>query len=163
MATQKPKFVQCPRCELNYFSSADKKRKYCDICLAELNLVDPSILIPDEDAELEVLCPVCKINYMAPEDDICFLCQREQPPKIEKEDDLTDSWESFVEADEPLDDDMEVSLSELDEEDEEDSFDDSHDTMGDGFEDVEDEDDWIDIEDDEEWDEDEDDEDKDDE
>jgi hypothetical protein len=142
----KPKYVLCPRCELNYFSAEDKKKKYCDVCLAELNLVDPGILIPDEDAELEVLCPVCKLNYMSPDEEMCFLCAKERADKTEKDEDTLDTWGSFLEADDTVDNDLEVSFSELEEEDEDEPFDDPHDTMGEGFDD-DGEEEWIDLDD----------------
>ena len=42
---KKPIYILCPRCELNYIN---KKDKYCNVCKAELGLVDPSILLPDD-------------------------------------------------------------------------------------------------------------------
>lgn len=136
MEQQKPKYIMCPRCELNYFAATDSSRKYCDVCLAELNLVDPGILIPDEDSELEILCPVCKVNYMSSDEEMCFLCFKEQNDKVEKEDESIDAWGSYLEAEEPLDNDMEISLSEIDEQEEfeDEAFDDNTDTMGEGFE-----------------------------
>lgn len=72
---KKTAYVLCPRCELNYIKS---KEKYCTVCKAEMGLVDPSILLPDdEDVGLEKLCPVCHINYIGEDEEVCFLCQKE--------------------------------------------------------------------------------------
>lgn len=73
---KKPAYILCPRCELNYI---DVKEKYCTVCKAEMGLVDPSILLPDdEEAGLEKLCPVCQVNYIGEDEEICFLCLKER-------------------------------------------------------------------------------------
>lgn len=73
---KKPAYILCPRCELNYIKSKDR---YCTVCKAEMGLVDPSILLPDEEeVGLEKLCPVCQVNYIGEDEEICFLCQKER-------------------------------------------------------------------------------------
>ena len=73
---KKQPYVLCPRCELNYIKA---KEKYCTVCKAEMGLVDPGILLPDEEeAGLEKLCPVCQVNYIGEDEEICFLCQKER-------------------------------------------------------------------------------------
>ena len=73
---KKQAYVLCPRCELNYIKSKDK---YCTVCKAEMGLVDPGILLPDdEEVGLEKLCPVCQVNYIGEDEEICFLCQKER-------------------------------------------------------------------------------------
>ncbi|MDR3318315.1 MAG: hypothetical protein LBS99_02650 [Clostridiales bacterium] len=121
MKNNKPEYIICPRCELNYIPN-ERKRKCCDVCLAELNLVDPIILIPDEDAELEVLCPQCKINFMSPEEEVCFLCAKERMAR-EAEDNI-DDWNYIDEEPAIVEEDpIEISLSELAEQEaEEDDF-----------------------------------------
>lgn len=113
---KKPEYVQCPRCELNYFI-IQKKRKYCDVCLAELGEVDPSILIPDDDEiAAETLCPVCKANFMLPGEAMCFLCAKERTSVVDAEDvPISDSW---VEMDTFETDGMEVIPLEMLEEEE---------------------------------------------
>ena len=70
---KKQAYILCPRCELNYIVSKDK---YCTVCKAEMGLLDPSILLPDdEEAGFEKLCPVCQVNYIGEDEEICFLCQ----------------------------------------------------------------------------------------
>lgn len=96
---KKQQYVLCPRCELNYIKS---KEKYCTVCKAEMGLVDPSILLPDdEEAGLEKLCPICQVNYIGEDEEICFLCQKEREEReaaesksewddLERDDDLNE-------------------------------------------------------------------------
>ncbi|MCL2751534.1 MAG: hypothetical protein FWE62_02130 [Firmicutes bacterium] len=90
---KKAQFSLCPRCELNYFVP-DKKHKYCEVCLAEMGEGDPSILIPDDDEiGAEILCPVCKGNYMLPGEAMCFLCSKEDDGVMESEDaPIAENW-----------------------------------------------------------------------
>lgn len=62
-----PKYVKCPRCELNYIP---EDQEYCDVCKAELNIGGITLL---EDEE-ELLCPKCKRNYLEPGEKICSSC-----------------------------------------------------------------------------------------
>lgn len=112
---KRPKYLLCPRCELNYFVPS-KNQKYCTVCLAEMNQADPSILIPeDEDNDLEVLCPTCKVNYMAPEEEMCFVCTKEHREKLASVVEL-EEWKDD-DTDTPVEDDsIEISLTELEEE-----------------------------------------------
>lgn len=76
---KKPVYILCPRCDLNYIN---KKDKYCTVCKAEMGIVDPSILIPDEEeVGVEKLCPICHVNYLDEDEDICFICQKERDEK----------------------------------------------------------------------------------
>jgi len=85
---EKPVYIQCPRCELNYIL---KKDKLCTVCKAEVGLIDASILIPEEE-ETERLCPVCNTNYLGEDESVCFLCQKEREKKpVEDE----EEWEDF--------------------------------------------------------------------
>lgn len=161
MCENKPKYILCPRCELNYINESDG---YCKVCQAELGLADPSILIPDEE-ELsgEKLCPICKVNYIAEDEEICFLCKREKETK-ESPEENDDAWRDFVDDEVPDDSKemSEISLSELaDEEEEEDEDEESDEALPDDFDYDVDADDFADVEDDEDEDEEEDDEDSD--
>lgn len=130
--SKKPQYELCPRCELNYFIP-DKNTQYCDVCMAELRLTDPSILIPDEDSEIEVICPVCKINFMAPDETMCFLCAKEQSDKLAQTEEPED-WLAEEEAVEPEEEPIEISLSELEEEElEDEEFDDNDNEPADLF------------------------------
>lgn len=85
---KKPAYILCPRCELNYIKSKDK---YCTVCKAEMGLLDPSILLPDdEEVGLEKLCPICQVNYIGEDEEICFMCQKEREELKEKE--KNDEW-----------------------------------------------------------------------
>lgn len=126
---KKPVYVLCPRCELNYFI-ANKTQKYCTICLAEMNKADPEMLIPEEDDnELETLCPVCKVNYMTSDEEMCFMCSKEHSEKAPAES-HPEGWEDFVEEEPVVEEEpIEISLTELEEaetlvEDEDDIFED---------------------------------------
>ena len=52
-------YIKCPRCELNYIP---KNEELCDVCKAELKLIQRTPLIPDEEDEM--LCRYCKENYI---------------------------------------------------------------------------------------------------
>lgn len=75
--SDKPVYILCPRCELNYI---DKTEKYCDICKAELGLIDASVLIPEETEEVRV-CPVCHVSILEDGEDVCFDCLKEAEEK----------------------------------------------------------------------------------
>ena len=113
---KKPIYILCPRCELNYIN---KKDKYCNVCKAELGLVDPSILLPDdEEAGIERLCPICQVNYLADDEEICVVCQKEKDEReaATKEEDNWDYVEEEL-PEEPGSEEMEIlSLTELEEE-----------------------------------------------
>ena len=92
----RPKYVLCPRCELNYILETEK---YCNVCKAELGIIDKSILIPDDDESEEKLCPICHTNYIEPDEEICFLCRKERAEKEEmnSEEDTDEGWMEFIE------------------------------------------------------------------
>ena len=54
------KYTLCPRCELNYMPVGEQ---YCDVCKAELGLMEANFLLPDEDEAEGRLCPICHTNY----------------------------------------------------------------------------------------------------
>lgn len=99
MSENKPKYVLCPRCELNYIEESEG---YCKVCKASLGLIDASVLMPDEDDMLtgEKLCPICKVNYIGEDEEICFLCKREREEKEHSEEN-DDAWREFVEDESP--------------------------------------------------------------
>lgn len=117
---KKPVFIICPRCELNYIQ---QKEKFCQICKAEMGLVDPSILIADiEDEDVEgKLCPICNTNYCEDGEDLCIVCRKEKATREKAVE--PDSWDDPDDVETVgIDDDsiVEVSLSQLEEEEEED-------------------------------------------
>ncbi len=121
---ERPVYILCPRCEINYI---DKKEKYCAVCKAELGLGDPSILLPEDDDETsERICPVCKLNLLADDEEICFECRKEKEEKEKESDEITDDentpvdWEPFGdEEEEEIPDGMQEILLEDEEEEEE--------------------------------------------
>lgn len=60
------KFIQCPRCELNYISEAEK---YCKVCLREMK--------GDAPKEEMELCSVCNEQPALPGRDMCLFCLKE--------------------------------------------------------------------------------------
>ena len=58
-----PKYVKCPRCDLNYMLEGEE---YCDVCKAELKKAPPLVFaVDDEDEEAEmILCPRCHRNFV---------------------------------------------------------------------------------------------------
>lgn len=154
---KKPVYVLCPRCELNYINEKDK---LCNVCKAELGLLAPDTLLPDEEeAGVERICPICHINLLGDDEEICFECrkEREEHEAATKEEDV---WEYADDElpETPVADEMEIlSLSDLAEEEEDDEDDDSeykepddfdYDVDPDDFEDGDDEDDEDDEDDD---------------
>ena len=110
---KKQAYILCPRCELNYIKAKDK---YCTVCKAEMGLVDPSILLPDEEeAGLEKLCPVCHVNYIGEDEEVCFLCQKERDERAAAEE--KDEWaELNREGDGITDIDTPIGILPLDDE-----------------------------------------------
>lgn len=135
-------YKKCTRCELNWIKEDED---LCDVCKAELKIGGISLIEDDEAEEIgeELICPVCKINPIEEGEDMCAACREEilAKAKPEEKDDVAEveddeSWREFVEDDaaeiEPLDNNEEIFLSELEEEelekdeniDEDESFDD---------------------------------------
>lgn len=121
---KKPAYVLCPRCELNYITPKDK---YCTVCKAEMGLLDPSILLPDdEEVGLEKLCPICHVNYLGEDEEICFMCQKELEERnaAEEKDEWAEMERDHTDIDTPigilpLDDEPLLSDEDAEEEEEE--------------------------------------------
>lgn len=125
-----PKYIKCPRCELNFI--IEGKQEYCDVCIAEMK--GSRLQFADlEDEELEEaleseaseLCPVCGVNNMRFGEKMCEACRKQS----EYEDDLLEDdtedeeWKSYL-SDESEDlsldeDELAEELAEVEEEDEE--------------------------------------------
>ena len=114
---EKVEYVICERCELNYIP---KKQKYCDVCKAELSRDGASMLLPEEDDEIEKLCPICKVNYMNPDEEICFMCLKEKADRDEMEEKDWDELEKEAEAEDVIieEEPLDIPLDELAEEEE---------------------------------------------
>ena len=98
---ERPVYILCPRCEINYI---DKKDKYCAVCKAELGMGDPFVLLPDEEeAEVDRICPICHVNLLADDEDVCFECKKDMEEKEKESSELTEDsedWEPYADDDE---------------------------------------------------------------
>ncbi|MCL2598668.1 MAG: hypothetical protein FWD76_02000 [Firmicutes bacterium] len=114
VVSEKPVYVMCPRCELNFI---EKKAGMCNVCKVENGLLDRSFLMPDDDdGGIEKICPACKINYIGEDEEICFLCEKEKQDKMQTTAE-NDEWVSDEMPDEPLPQgELEISLSDLEDE-----------------------------------------------
>lgn len=110
--------------------------KYCDVCKAELK-IDPLIRFAVlEDDQEQVLCPICKRNYMDVGEAMCAECREEANDKamIEPDTDIDsdddESWREYLDEDEKeaisnkADDEEMLSLAQLEEEEAKKFFDD---------------------------------------
>lgn len=144
------KYKKCPRCELNYIA---KNEDYCGVCKAELKLAPALFIDESDDEELDgTLCPICKINYITFEESVCAVC-REKTEKEESFDEEDEEvWRSYLDDEKeevlPIMDNIEVSLSELEEEELEEDEIDSFESDADDFDSIEDYDDEDDLEED---------------
>ena len=122
-----PKYVICPRCELNYIQEGEE---YCDVCKAELKKGPQLVFAVDEDDEQEALdlCPKCHQNYLKPGQTLCRQCAKLSQYEEEKNDLDDESWKEFLDDEEPEDEDTDseemLSLAKLAEEEGEELFDD---------------------------------------
>ena len=74
---KKPVYIRCPR---------------CSVCKAELSAKKDE-LIGDLDLEL---CPICKTNYIQPDEIMCSTCLKEH----QSEDEDGADWEDYLNRDE---------------------------------------------------------------
>lgn len=61
------KYVQCPRCELNYITTPGDK--YCKVCMREMK--------GDAGQDEVEMCSVCNENAALPGRDVCLFCLKE--------------------------------------------------------------------------------------
>lgn len=111
--SDKPMYIMCPRCEINYIISSDE---YCTVCKADMGLVDRSILLPDpEEIGEEKLCPNCNVTYLAEDEEICFLCAKEQGGKFVARATEVEAWDKDIEEPDVSEDLDDISLTDLEE------------------------------------------------
>jgi len=110
----KPRYIKCPRCELNYILS---NQDYCEVCKQEMKagyqdeLEMDEILMGDEES----LCPICKSNYITDESKgMCESCYEEN--HSEQEHDENVDWKGFIDKD---DNDEELDLLPIENDDDE--------------------------------------------
>ena len=114
-----PKYVKCPRCELN-FIDADE-REYCEVCVKELS--GEKTFSDDFEAEENVeeteLCPICGENYMMFGEKMCEECKKKSAyeDEIDDEDEEKEdaSWRSYLDDD---DEDLDLGIPDSEFEDE---------------------------------------------
>lgn len=109
MSNEKPKYILCPRCELNYIKSDEE---LCDVCKVELGLLEKNFLIQEDELEEESgkLCPVCHTNYIGEDEEVCFMCRKEREAKEHAEETSEDDWNYVEEEEELPPEEMEISL-----------------------------------------------------
>ncbi len=122
-----PKYIKCPRCELNWIP---QEEEYCDVCKAELHMGGISLL--EDEEEEERLCPICHRNYLEDGEKYCSDCREKKLVKAAAE-----SYDTTAPSD-TADDTIEVSFDEIEREenwgnDDDESFDDSDDFAGEDF------------------------------
>lgn len=106
------KFVQCPRCELNYMPA---EAQYCNVCLKEMSSSGPV-----DEVEL---CSVCNENPVVPGHDVCAVCLKEMNgssvsgdgSQDERVDSIEIGMESMATMDEilPMDNDNDAEYGDM--------------------------------------------------
>ncbi len=108
-----PKYVKCPRCDLNWML---EDQELCDVCKAELKLAGGITLLEDDDDDN--ICPYCGVNYLEPGEKLCAECKSKKQAKRLIEDDDHHSHAKDP-GEENLDDGISVSFSDVESEEEE--------------------------------------------
>ena len=123
--------------------------KYCDVCKAELK-IGPALkfaALNDDDELEQVLCPICKRNFMEANEEMCAECRERAKDKatIEPERDVDpdndEEWRNFLDEDEKDaisnkgDEEEMLSLSQLAEEEANEFFDDEEEMEDDYYND----------------------------
>ena len=105
-----PKYVKCPRCDLNYMKEGEE---YCDVCKAQLKKGPQLIFAIDDEDESEMdnmeLCPICHKNYIEVGQTMCKKCAEDKNYQENREDPDDESWKEYLDQD---DDDVEEEQSE---------------------------------------------------
>ena len=68
-----PKYIKCPRCELNYIPETED---LCPVCKDEVKGIVVNDLALEED-EGSRICPRCGVNYVAEDQEYCETCRAE--------------------------------------------------------------------------------------
>ena len=131
--------------------------KYCDVCKAELK-IGPALkfaALNDDEENEQVLCPVCKRNFMEESETMCAECRERANekslinPEIDVDPDADEEWRNFLDEDEKDaisnkgDEEEMLSLSQLAEQEASELFDGEEEVDDDYYDDsVRDEDDF---------------------
>lgn len=95
--TIKPRYIKCPRCELNYIDA--NKATLCEVCLNEIKgKHDDFDELDTEEEELTELCPICGENTMKSGEECCEECKKKRETAEEEEPDpeKDDEWRSYL-------------------------------------------------------------------
>lgn len=117
-----PKFVKCPRCEINYMLD---DQEYCEICQEELRGISHNEVLEEVD-EAEI-CPRCRINFLNEGEKVCEACAAELEVEVKPVviGDVEPDWDiteevvdeaDLVDEVDLVDDEVELSLEDLAEE-----------------------------------------------
>lgn len=109
------KYKLCPKCELNWIT---EEQDICDIC-KQLTKGETDIYDDIEEDEL-VLCPICNMNYILESEEMCENCALEKAGggvEVEEEVENYDFTEDVLIPEE--EEEIFVSLDEIEEEEEE--------------------------------------------
>jgi hypothetical protein len=89
------------------------------VCKAELHIGEVKLL-EDEDDDFLELCPVCRVNYITEDEDMCSSCRANKIKSIfvKEEDESDDSWRTFLDEEVPEEEEILIPLSEIAEEEE---------------------------------------------
>ena len=108
-----PKYIKCPRCELNYILETED---LCPVCKDEVRGIIVNDLAVEEE-EGGRICPRCGVNYVAEDQEYCETCRAELD-EINAIHDAEDAqWQTEGEGEET------VPLDELEDEDAEEADD----------------------------------------
>ena len=120
-----PKYIKCPRCELNYILETEK---LCPVCQAELKLRKDDSLSDDME-----LCPICGQNFVSYDQPMCEECAKKRSlddivdEDTDDEEYSRDEVSEFSDIDSAVEDDVEiVPFADLDGDDDEDEEDDEN-------------------------------------
>ena len=110
---EKPRYIKCPRCELNYILS---NQDYCEVCKQEMKAgYQDEEEIDELMMEEGSICPICKVNYITDESKgMCDSCYEENSTISDNDDNV--DWRSFVNKDTTEDEDLDLLPVENDDE-----------------------------------------------
>ena len=112
-----PKYILCPRCDLNYILEGEE---FCDVCKAHLNLGGAQLMFSATDENNDqVLCPICKVKYISVDEEMCSKCREKlEYERVNNVDvDKDDEWRQYLDDDEKdvsaIEEEEELLLSQI--------------------------------------------------
>ena len=89
-----PKYIKCPRCELNYILETEE---LCPVCKDEVKGVVVNDLELEEEESTRI-CPRCGVNYVAEDQEFCENCRAELDEINAIHDAEDEQWQSEAEG-----------------------------------------------------------------